>query len=52
LGAGEERIVECHYTYPGWSNAYMTEAIVDADAEIEESDKGNNSHSEQKAVAP
>jgi hypothetical protein len=45
LSASGGRIVNCTYTYGGWSN-YAVKAVADADNEVDESNETNNIHSE------
>ena len=45
IASGAERTVPCTYTYGGWAN-YTTRAIADADNGVDESNEGNNTHSE------
>lgn len=45
LKAGDSETVECDYTYGGWAN-YTTKAVVDSDTDVDESDEGNNSYTE------
>ncbi len=49
LKVGDSETVECDYTYGGWAN-YTTKAVVDSDADVDESDEGNNSYT--KNVTP
>jgi subtilase family serine protease len=45
IASGADRTVTCPYTYWGWAN-YTTRAIADSDNGVDESNEGNNTHSE------